>query len=72
MKVLADWIPIVIFFIFFKTYDIFIATASAIIATIIMMLLLKIFKKKIEKIQWISLALIVVFGGATILFQNEQ
>lgn len=72
MKVLADWIPIIVFFIAFKTYDIFIATASAIITTIIMMLLLKIFKKKIEKIQWISLLLIVIFGGATILLQDEQ
>jgi intracellular septation protein len=72
MRVLADWIPIIVFFISFKLTDIYIATGLAIITTIIMMSLMKLFGKKIEKIQWVSLGLIVIFGGATIVLQDEQ
>ncbi len=72
MKLLADWTPIVVFFISYKLIDIMWATGLAIITTVIMMGLMKIFRQKIEKIQWVSLILIVVFGGATIILQDEQ
>ena len=72
MKLLADWIPIIVFFISFKLIDIYVATGLAILTTVIMMALMRVFGKQIEKIQWISLALIVVFGGATIVLQDEQ
>lgn len=72
MRVLADWIPIIVFFVSFKLLDIYFATALAIITTVIMMCLMRFLGKKIEKIQWISLGLIVVFGGATIVLQDEQ
>ncbi len=72
MRVLADWVPIIVFFVAFKMIDIFYATALAIVTTILMMGLMKFFGKKIEKIQWFSLGIIVVFGGATIVLQDEQ
>ena len=71
MRILADWIPIIVFFISFKLFDIYVATGLAIITTVFMMILMKFFGKKIEKIQWISLGLIVVFGGATIIMQDD-
>ncbi len=72
MKFFSDWIPIIVFFVSFKLSDIYVATGLAIITTILMMILLKIFKKNIEKMQWVSLGLIVIFGGATIVLQDEQ
>ena len=72
MRVLADWVPIIVFFVAFKMIDIFYATGLAIVTTILMMGLMKFFGKKIEKIQWFSLGIIVVFGGATIILQDEQ
>jgi len=72
MRVLADWVPIIVFFVAFKMIDIFYATGLAIVTTILMMGLMKFFGKKIEKIQWFSLGIIIVFGGATIILQDEQ
>ena len=72
MRVLADWVPIIVFFVAFKTIDIYYATGLAIVTTMLMMGLMRLLGKKIEKIQWFSLGIIVVFGGATIILQDEQ
>lgn len=72
MKMLADWLPIVLFFVIYKTVDLYAATAAAIIATILVMLALRLRGHAIETMQWVSLLLITVFGGATILLQDER
>lgn len=66
MRLLADWLPIVLFFAVYKLSDLYWATAVAIIATLAVMGLLKLRGHPIEAMQWVSLVLIVVFGGATI------
>jgi intracellular septation protein len=50
---------------------IMLATAVAIIATIAQILYLMIRGKKVDTMLWVSLAIITVFGGATIYFHNE-
>jgi intracellular septation protein len=50
---------------------ILLATAVAIIATIAQIGYLLVRGKKVDAMLWISLAIIVVFGGATIYFHNE-
>lgn len=50
---------------------ILLATAVAIVATIGQILYLLARRKKIDPMLWISLAIITVFGGATIYFHNE-
>lgn len=50
---------------------ILLATAIAILATIGQVLYLKIRQQKIEPMLWVSLAIIVVLGGATIYFGSE-
>lgn len=72
MKQLFEFIPIILFFIAFKLYDIYIATAVVIVATIIQVIFTWIKYKKIEAMQWITLGLILVMGGATIYLQDEQ
>ena len=71
MKLLVDFFPILLFFIAFKLYGIYVATGVAIAASFAQ--LLHFWRKQghIEPMQWTSLVIIVVFGGATLLFHNE-
>lgn len=71
MKFLFDLFPVILFFVAFKFAGIYTATAVAIVATFGQIGWLWLRKKKIEPMLWVSLAVIVVFGGATLLFQNE-
>lgn len=72
MKQLFEFIPVILFFIAFKFYDIYVATAVVIVATIIQVGFTWIKYKKVEAMQWITLGLILVMGGATLYLQNEQ
>jgi len=71
MKLLFDLFPVVLFFLAYKYYDIFVATAVAIAATFVQIGLLWIRHRQIEKMMWINLAVIIVFGGATLISQDE-
>ena len=71
MKLLLDFFPIVLFFVAFKVWDIYVATGVAIVATIAQIGWLKYSTGRIEPMQWLSLGIIVVFGGATILAHDE-
>lgn len=100
MKLLFDFLPILLFFGMFKFAEsdtawaadfatrhfgavvaggqvstaqapVLLATVVVIIATLAQVLWLKARGKKIETMLWVSLALVVVLGGATIYFQSE-
>jgi intracellular septation protein len=71
MKFLFDLFPVVLFFAAFKLFDIYAATAVAIVATILQVAWLKLRGKRVDVMLWASLAIIVVFGGATLLLQDE-
>lgn len=72
MKLLFDFLPIAIFFGVYKyTGDIIIATAVLIPATIVQMLVTWVRTHKIEKMQLVTLGLVVVLGGATVLLQDK-
>ena len=70
-KLLFDLFPIILFFVAFKFADIYTATAVAIGATIVQIVWLKLRGKHIEIMQWMSLGVIVVFGGLTLMLQDE-
>ena len=72
MKQLFEFFPIVLFFIAFKLYDIYVATAVVIVATIMQVGYTWFRYRKVETMQWITLGLIIVMGGATILLHDEQ
>lgn len=72
MKLLFDLFPVVLFFLAYKLHDIFVATAVAIAATFMQIGWLWIRHRQIEKMMWINLAVIMVFGGATLVFQDEM
>ena len=71
MKLLLDFFPIILFFVTFKTWGIMAATAVAIAATVLQIGYLWRKNGFVEPMQWVSLGVIVVFGGATLLTQNE-
>jgi intracellular septation protein len=71
MKFLFDIFPVVLFFIAFKFYDINVATAVAMGATFVQIGWVWLRHRKVDNMLWVSLALIVVFGGATLLLQDE-
>ena len=72
MKQLLEFIPILLFFIAFKLYDIYVATAVVMIATVIQTAFLWFRHRRVEMMQWVTLGLVVVMGGATLYFQEEQ
>jgi intracellular septation protein len=71
MKLLFDFFPVLLFFVAFKLHGIFVATAVAMGATFAQIAWLWWRKRKIDKMLWVSLGVITVFGGATLLLENE-
>ncbi|MCC5792572.1 MAG: septation protein A [Legionellaceae bacterium] len=70
MKLLTDFLPIVLFFIGYKLFGIYIATAIAIIASLIQVLFYRLRYHRVEKIHLFSLAVISLLGGATLIFHD--
>ena len=71
MKFLFDLFPVILFFIAFKFEGIYFATAVAIGATFLQIGVLALLKRRIEPMLWVSLAIIVIFGGATLALRDE-
>lgn len=71
MKLLFDVFPVVLFFAAFKLYDIYVATAVAIAATCAQVAWLRLRGQPVDKALWLSLGVIVVFGGATLVLRDE-
>jgi len=72
MKLLLDFFPIILFFVAFKLGGIYIATGIAIAATVVQIGWFYFKRGKIEPMQWVSLVVIVLFGGATLVAHNED
>lgn len=73
MKLLVDFLPIVIFFVVYKmTNDLILATAILIPATMLQMGYTWLTTKKIEKMQLVTLIMVVVLGGLTVALQDGQ
>lgn len=71
MKFLFDFFPILLFFIAYKFYGIYVATGVAIAASFVQIGWVLARGRKVDTMMWASLAIIVVFGGATLLLHNE-
>lgn len=71
MQLFYDLLPIIVFFIAFKLAGVYVATAAAIIISILQVIVYRLRHHKFEKMQMITLILIIILGGATLLFHNE-
>ncbi len=72
MKLLFDLLPVILFFIAYKAADIYVATAVVIAATIGQIAFTYWKHRKVDTMLWVSLALVVVFGGATLVLHDEN
>ena len=70
-KFLFDLFPVILFFIAFKFFGIFTATAIAIAATIAQIIYSKIRHGKVEKMLLVSGAIISILGGVTLLLHDK-
>jgi len=70
MKVFLDFLPLLLFFAAFRLFNIYVATAVAIGASVLQVGWLMSRRRRVEPVHWITLVVIVVFGGLTLLFRN--
>lgn len=71
MKFLFDIFPVVLFFVAYKLADIYVATGVAIAASFAQIGWLWFRGRKIDTMLWVSLGIIVVFGGLTLALHDE-
>ncbi len=73
MKVISDLIAVILFFAAYTlTKDIFFATIVAVVIGLLQAGFTWWKYKKLDTMQWVSLILIVVFGGATIALRDPR
>ncbi|MBF0454923.1 MAG: septation protein A [Magnetococcales bacterium] len=70
MALLKDFLPVVLFFVVYKTTDIYTATAVLIATVALQSLYLWFRHGRVPPAQLLTLVLLVLFGGATLLFRD--
>jgi|SRR5690625_458053 len=70
-KLLFDLFPLILFFLAFRSFDLYVATGVAMAAVVAQILWLRLRARTIETTHWLNLGVIVVFGTATLVFQND-
>lgn len=70
MKIFFDLLPVILFFVAYKMYDIYVATGVIIVACVIQLAAAKLITKRIEKMYiWTCLA-VVLLGGLTLALRD--
>jgi len=72
MKQLLDFLPLVVFFVFYKLYDIFVASGALIVATGLALVISWVLYRKLEKMTIFTFVLVAVFGTLTLVFHNDE
>lgn len=72
MKFLFDFFPVLLFFISYKIYDIYVATAVIIVASVIQVGWVWFKHHRVENMHLVTLMLVMVLGGATLLLHDEN
>ncbi|WDD96866.1 septation protein A [Thalassomonas actiniarum] len=71
MHAIFEYLPLVIFFIFYKVFDIYWATASLIATSALQILYYFVKKQPVPTRNWVFFGLIAVFGGLTIFLHDD-
>lgn len=71
MKFLFDLFPVILFFIAFKFAGIYAATGVAIAATFAQIGWVWFKHRKVDTMLWVSLGIVTIFGGMTLIFHDE-
>ncbi len=70
MKILVDLFPVILFFVAYQFFDIYVATMAAIAAAVLQVAYQKLRHGAVENMHWITLGLLVVFGGLTLALRD--
>lgn len=70
MHLLYEILPLFLFFIAFKWFDIYVATIIGIVSTLLQVMITRIRSGKWDRKQLITLGVFVFFGGMTLYFHN--
>jgi intracellular septation protein len=71
MSQLFELIPLIGFFIAYKTHDIYMAVVVLMVLMGLGLVVHRLQKKTISNMQWISFMLMVIFGSITLFFRND-
>jgi intracellular septation protein len=72
MKLVLDFLPILLFFGAFKLYDIYVATAVLMAATVVQTAIIYAIDRKIATMQKATLVMILAFGALTLYLHDER
>lgn len=72
MKYILDFLPLIVFFIFYKKLDIFYASIALVFTNIFSILMNYLFYKKIEKSSIFLFLTVLISSGLTLFFRNES
>jgi intracellular septation protein len=70
MQLLVDFIPIIIFFVAYKLYGMYVATAAIMIAISIQIAVQWFTKRTVNKMLLVSGVLVLIFGGITLALRD--
>jgi len=72
LKLLLDFLPILVFFAVYKWAGIYWATGAAVAVAALQIVVLRVLRRPIDKTQWFNLALLAGLGGLTIALRDER
>lgn len=70
MQLFYEIFPVLLFFLAFKFYDIYVATVVGIVTTLLQVIINRLYFKKWDKKQLITLFIFSLFGGMTLYFHD--
>ena len=70
MKLLFDFLPIIVFFVVFQLRDIYAATAAIVVVMAVQIAIQWLRERKVNNMLLVSGILVAVFGGATLLLRD--
>lgn len=71
VKLLIELGPLVTFFVVNGKFGVFIGTAAFMATTVAAMIAARIMSGRIPVMLWVSGVVVMIFGGATLIFENE-
>jgi intracellular septation protein len=71
MQPVLDLLPVILFFVTYRFTDIFVATGVLIVAVIVQTAVQWLRHRKVSSVALISAALVLVFGGLTLLIHDK-
>ena len=70
MQLFVDFLPVIVFFVAYKLYGIYVATAAIMVAMTVQIAVQWIRTRKVNKMLLISGILVLIFGGITLGLRN--